>query len=137
MTAVAIGPAAGSEPLPGADAGPPYDFTTELMGEGVYISMKDVGILGRTPHGYRFRTGQQDSHLVVTRVAAGLRFVDTGTRSFKRLSSLCQRKQVPVGIAAVCPMPADVSVRWPLLIECGPGWATTSPTSRPCPPLSP
>jgi serralysin len=120
MTAVTIGPAAAGEPLPGVDAGPPYDFVTELMGEGVYISMKDVGFLGRTPHGYRFRTGQQDSHLVVTRVDGGLRFVDTGTRSFKRLSPLCQEKNVRVGIAAVCPMPASISVRWPLLVEVWP-----------------
>lgn len=120
MSALTVGPAAGSEPLPGANAGPPYDFVTELMGEGVYIPMKDIAILGRTEHGYRFRTGQQDSHLVVTRVAEGLRFVDTGTRSFRRLSPLCQRRSVPVGIAAVCPMPGSVSVRWPLLVEVWP-----------------
>jgi hypothetical protein len=120
ITAVTVGPAAASEPLPGADAGPPYEFITELMGEGVYISMKDVGILGKTPLGYRFRTGQQDSHLVVTRVQAGLRFVDTGTRSFKRLAPVCERMQVPVGIAAVCPLPRSVSERWPLLVEVWP-----------------
>ncbi len=120
MTAVTVGTADGSGAQPGSDAGPPYDFVTELMGDGVFIPLKDTGMLTRTKHGYRFRTGQQDSHLVVTRVDGGLRFVDTGTKSFKKVSPACQRKKVRVGVAAVCRVPESISVRWPLLVEVWP-----------------
>lgn len=105
---------------PGSVAGPPYTFTTELLGDGVFIPLKDVGMLQRTKHGYRFRTGQQDSHLVVTRVDGGLRFVDTGTKSFKKVSPACHRQKVRVGVAAVCRVPSTISVRKPLLIEVWP-----------------
>jgi len=105
---------------PGANAGPPYNFVTELIGDGAATPLKDKAMLTRTTHGYRFRTGQQDSHLVVTRVDGGLRFVDTGTRSWKRRSPACHRKQVRRGVASVCRVPGDISVRRPLLVEVWP-----------------
>lgn len=105
---------------PGSHAGPPYRFTTELMGQFPLIPLKDQAMLTRTEHGYLFRTGQQDSHLVVTLVDGRLRFVDTGTKRFKKLSPHCHRKRVRVGVAAKCGVPADVTVRRPLLIEVWP-----------------
>jgi len=90
------------------------------MGDGEAIPLKDTGMLTRTEHGYRFWSGQQASHLVVTRVDGGLRVVDTGTKSFKKLSPACQRKKVRVGIAAVCRVPRSISVRSPLLVEVWP-----------------
>jgi serralysin len=105
---------------PADSAGPPYDFTTELIGQFRFIPLKDVAMLTKTQHGYVFRTGQQDSHLVVTRVRRGIRLVDTGTKSFKRLSPACQRRNVRRGIAAVCRVPAGVSRRQPLLVEVWP-----------------
>ena len=102
------------------NAGPPYDFTTELVGQFPFIPLKDKGMLTRTKLGYLFRTGQQDSHLVVTRVERGLRFADTGTRSLKKLSPACRRVRVRVGVAAVCRVPGSISVRWPLLVEVWP-----------------
>jgi len=53
-------------------------------------------------------------------VDGGLRFVDTGTKSFKKVSPACQRKKVRVGVAAVCRVPGSISVRWPLLVEVWP-----------------
>lgn len=111
---------AGTEAPPGSDAGPPYDFVTELKRKGVALPLKDTAILIRTEHGYRFRTGQQDSHLVITLVDRGLRFVDTGTKSFRQLSPDCQRKKVRVGISAVCQVPGSISVPLPLLVEVWP-----------------
>lgn len=107
---------------PGANAGPPYDYATELMGGGgTATPLKDSAILERTEHGYRFRSGQQSGHLVVTRVDGGLRFADTGTHSFKRPpAAACDRKKVRVGIAAVCRIPGGISVGAPLLIEVWP-----------------
>lgn len=101
-------------------AGPPYDFTTELVGQFAFIPLKDQAMLTRTKHGYLFRTGQQDSHLVVTLEDRRLRLHDTGTKRFKKLSPACERARVRVGIAAVCRVPRDISVRQPLLVEVWP-----------------
>lgn len=117
--AATVGTAAGSEAPPGSHTGPPYNFTTELMGEYADVALKNSAMLTRTKHGYRFHSGQQNSHLVVTRVDRGLRFVDRGTRSFKKLSPACHRKKVR-GIAAVCRVPGSISVRRPLLVEVWP-----------------
>lgn len=126
MIAVTAGPEAppgsanGTEDPPGSNAGPPYDFVTELMGQFVVIPLKDTAMLTKSEYGYRFRTGQQDSHLVVTRVVGGLRFVDTGTKSFKKLTNGCKRAKVKVGIAAVCRVPGSISAQLPMLIEVWP-----------------
>jgi len=120
MSAVTAGSATGNDRPPGTDAGPPYTFITELMRENLATPLKNQAMLTGTLHGYRFRTGQQDSHLVVTLVAGGLRFVDTGTGSFKKLAASCDRKRVNVGVAAVCPVPAGLTERLPLLIEVWP-----------------
>jgi serralysin len=117
MTAgTSVGLAAGGNP----SAGPPYNYTTELMGEGKFIPLKDVAMLTRTDYGYRFRTGQQDSHLVVTQRNGKLRLVDTGTKSWKKLSPACTRQRVRVGISAVCRIPGSVTQRRPLLVEVWP-----------------
>ena len=120
MAAATVGSASGNEAPAGAHAGPPYKFTTELMGEYSEVSLKDSGMLTRTVHGYRWWTGQQNSHLVVTRVDRGLRFRDTGTKSIKKLSPACHRNKVRVGIAAVCRVPRGISQRLPLLVEVWP-----------------
>jgi len=104
----------------GSDSGPPYNFTTELVGQYDFIPLKDKAMLTRTKHGYLFRTGQQDSHLVVTRVKGKLRFADTGTQRFKKLANACHRRKVRPGIAAVCRIPGGITVAKPLLIEVWP-----------------
>lgn len=102
------------------DAGPPYDFTTALMGQFTFVPLKNAATLTRTDHGYRYSAGQQDSHLVVTRVKRGLRFRDTGTRELRRLSGACWQQKVRVGIAAVCRVPATLTESQPLLVEVWP-----------------
>jgi serralysin len=122
MTVMAItttGTAA-SLAAPTGSAGPPYDFTTELMGQFRFIPLKDKAMLTRTQHGYLFRTGQQDSHLVMTRVRRGIRLADSGTARFKKLSPACRRQRVRVGIAAVCRVPGSISTSQPLLVEVWP-----------------
>ena len=109
------------QPEPGANAGPPYTFITELMGEpGTAIPLKNIGMLTRTKLGYRFRTGQQDSNTTVTLVSGGIRFEDTGTQKLTKVSSSCTKKKVKVGVAAVCRIPDGISERLPLLIEIWP-----------------
>ncbi|HSJ19373.1 MAG TPA: calcium-binding protein [Nocardioidaceae bacterium] len=100
-------------------AGPPYDFTTEIMTKDV-IPLKDAAMIQRSLHGYVYLTGQQDNHLVVTPVEGGLRFADTGTKQWKGLPRACRKKAPRTGIAAVCRIPSGVSERQPLLLEVWP-----------------
>ena len=126
MTAVGAPPSAHTEarstpPNGPGTAGPPYDFTTELMVPGPAEPLVDQASLDRTDLGYRFRAGQQDSHLTVTVTSRGrLRFVDTGTKRFKDLAGTCKRRRPAVGIEAVCPIPAGITSRRPLLVEVWP-----------------
>src|SRR4051812_27805577 len=90
------------------------------MGEYSNVRLKDQAMLTRTKHGYRLWSGGQDNHLTVTLVDGGLRFRDTGTKSFKKLSPACHRQRVRIGIGAVCRVPADITQRRPLLVEIWP-----------------
>ncbi len=122
-SSLAAGPAAGdgTPPYGEGTAGPPYDYATALMGgDGTLISLPDQAMITRTEHGYLFRAGQQDTHLVVTVTEEGLRFEDTGTDRFKRVARACQEEDVAVGIAAVCRVPVGISTAAPLLLEIWP-----------------
>lgn len=120
--------ASGTQPVAEAATsyGPPYSFYTELMGDGAgldgtgVIPLKNKAMISRTKHGYRYRSGQQNGHLTVTRVTGGLRFRDTGTASWRSLAKACKPQRVKTGVAAVCRMPAGVTVRQPLLLEVWP-----------------
>ena len=70
--------------------------------------------------GYRYTAGLHDSHLIVTRVAGGLRFVDTATVDLRSYPAVCRQQIVRVGIAAVCRVPASVTARNPMTIELAP-----------------
>jgi len=109
----------GTPPYGAGTAGPPYDYATELMG-GSTISLPDQAMITRTEHGYLFRAGQQDTHLVVTLTADGLLFEDTGTASFKKLARRCREKLADVGVAALCRVPSGISTAEPLLLEVWP-----------------
>ena len=75
IAAVTVGTAQGNEAPAGSNAGPPYNYVTELMGEGgPALPLKDQVLLTRTEHGYSYRTGQQNNHLVVTRVDGAYTF---------------------------------------------------------------
>ena len=121
ISAVPVQTAGGSEDPPGTNSGPPYTYTTELVGQFGFLPLRNKGQLTRTDHGYRFRTGNQRDHIVVSRVDGKLRFVDTGNvDSWRKLSPACHRQRVRVGIAAICPVPSTITVRRPLLIELWP-----------------
>jgi hypothetical protein len=105
---------------PGTNAGPPYQFRTELMGDVPQTALKDQVELIKTKLGYRYWTGQQNNHIVVTLVDGGLKFRDTHTDRFKLLAAACHRQQAKVGISAVCRVPTDITVSHPLLVEIWP-----------------
>ena len=128
-SSLAAGPAAGNGTPPYGEgtAGPPYDYATALMGGGgTLISLPDQAMITRTEHGYLFRAGQQDTHLVVTVTEEGLRFEDTGTDRFKRVARACQEEDVAVGIAAVCRVPAGSAPQRRCCWRSGRGSATTT-----------
>ncbi len=102
--------------------GPTLPFTEALLPEhGPVIPLKNAAKLNRTRHGYLYRAGQQNSHLVVTRVATGLRFRDSGTQKWSsRLPGACHRQKVRIGVAAVCTVPATTDGYNPMLLEIWP-----------------
>lgn len=103
----------------GRSAGPTAPFTKAIMHNNV-IPLVHAAMITRTRHGYLYRAGQQNSHLVVTRVKAGVRFRDTGTRTWRSVASGCKRQKVRVGIAAVCGVSRSTSGRHPMLLEIWP-----------------
>lgn len=113
--------ARGTPPNGPYTAGPPYDYKTELMVPGSAEPLVDKASLDRTKLGYRFRAGQQDTHLTITVTPRGtLRFADTGTKWFKDLAGVCTRRKASPGIVAVCPIPTGITAARPLLIEVWP-----------------
>jgi hypothetical protein len=102
-------------------AGPPYEFTTALMdGRQVGHPLTGVAVIDRTVHGYVYRAGSQNNHIVVTRVRGGLRFADSGTPRFKHLAASCHKVRARRGVAAVCRVPRGISKQQPLLVEVWP-----------------
>jgi serralysin len=121
MAGATAGTATGAT-TPDPDYGPPYHYTTELMGQfGAPIPLKNMALLTRTTHGYRYRAGQQNSHLVVTESGSTIRFRDRGTRRWKSaVPRGCHRQKVRRGIAATCRVPGWVTTGKPLLVEIWP-----------------
>jgi Ca2+-binding RTX toxin-like protein len=81
------------------------------------IPLKDAAMITHAGGGFRYTAGQQDTHLVVTRVAGGVRFADRGTAQLRSHPRACREQRVRVGIAAVCPVPTKVSARRPMTLE--------------------
>lgn len=112
----------GSQPLAQANqvAGPPYDFRTEIIDNFVVVPLGNAARILRGKHGYVYEAGRQDTRLVLRRVAGGIRFADTRTARLTELPRGCRERNVRVGVAAVCRVPAGVTVARPLLIEVWP-----------------
>jgi len=79
---------------------------TELLGNGPKpIPLKNAAMITMEDTGYRYRAGQQNSHLTITLVDGGLLYVDTGTRELRQIPGTCTRRSVDRGIAAFCTIP--------------------------------
>ena len=106
---------------PQPDAGPDTcSFTTELLGRNPHLAMKNAARILKTDCGYRYRAGQQNSHLVITQVGNKLRFVDRRTDRIDALPATCTQIRGVRGIAAECPIPYGISVNNRLLVEVWP-----------------
>lgn len=95
-------------------------LTTTTSQAGAIIPLKNAAMITRTDHGYLYRAGQQDSHLVVSQVKGSLRFADSRTHELRSIPSSCHRIAKPVGIAAVCAVPSRVSASRPMAVEVWP-----------------
>lgn len=117
--AIAVGTGAQAAVEAKSAAGPPYEYTTEIMHNNV-LPLRRAAKITLTEHGYLYRAGGQDSHLVIRPVKFGLRFRDTGTSEFRGVPRSCRERRARVGVTAVCRIPAGYSKRWPMLIEVWP-----------------
>jgi len=103
--------------------GPHSPYVQEILIGGV-IPLKDKAIINRTPHGWLYRAGQQNSQLTVTmaqgRSAYRLEFVDTGTQSWLWLPRRCHRLDVPQGVGASCRVNPRFTPQDPMLVEIWP-----------------
>jgi hypothetical protein len=95
-------------------------YDTILNGQYTLIPLKNQAMLSHERCGYRFRAGQQDSHLVITPVSGGLLFHDSGSREWKSIPGDCKRVSVTRGVAATCPVTGATSESDPMLIEVWP-----------------
>ncbi len=102
-----------------AGLGPHFPYVQVIPIGGV-VPLKDQAIINRTANGYLYRAGQQDSNLTVTETDGRLRFVDTGTRSWKWLPKTCERLDVARGVGASCLVPTRFSLAEPMLVEIWP-----------------
>jgi serralysin len=105
------------QPAAGPDT---CSFTTELLGRNPHLAMKNAARILKTECGYRYRAGQQDSHLVITQVGDKLRFADRGTDRIDTLPAQCKEIKGVRGIAAKCPIPYGISEDNRLLVEVWP-----------------
>lgn len=118
-TAVVVGGSSQAATKP--DAGPENcAYTTELINRNPYLSMKGAARILETKCGYRYRSGQQDNHLVITQVGDTVRFVDRRTDRIDKLADSCTELKVDRGIAAECPVGYGVSPDARMLIEVWP-----------------
>lgn len=110
-----------SAPTASGAAGPDCDsYDTVLKGQYTLIPLKNKAMLTKERCGYRFRAGQQNSHLEVTQHNGGLLFHDTGTASWKSVEAPCEKVSVGQGVAAWCPVPGTTSASNPMLLEIWP-----------------
>lgn len=99
--------------------GPFRPYVQEIMIGGV-VPLKDEALLNRTPQGYIYRAGQQNSDITITQVDGRVTFVDTGTRSWKWMAPACTRIDVPQGVGASCVVAPKFTEAAPMLVEVWP-----------------
>ncbi|HEX5016736.1 MAG TPA: calcium-binding protein [Actinomycetes bacterium] len=101
--------------------------TTVIASAGAAESTKDKTVqrfepehwatITRTPEGYYYDAGQQNTHLVVTEVKRGLRFADRNTNVLRHKPDSCNRKKAKVGLVVICRVPGDISTSNPFRVK--------------------
>jgi len=99
--------------------GPHFPYV-QSIGIGGVVPLKNASLINRTPNGWLYRSGQQNSNLTVTQTDGRLQFVDTGTQTWKWLPKACHAIDVPQGVAASCPVAARFTQAEPMLVEIWP-----------------
>jgi hypothetical protein len=117
VTAGGVSSSAATKPNAGPDS---CAFITELINRDPNLSMKDAARVYKTTCGYRVRSGQQNSHLVIKQVGNKLRFVDRNTHRIDLLPAVCNRIKGVRGIGFECPIGSGYGVNNRMLIEVWP-----------------
>jgi serralysin len=104
-------------PIPGV--GPHSPYVQEILINTV-IPLKNQAIINRTKYGYLFRAGQQNTNLSMSVSGGRLKFVDTGTQSWKALPRACSKISVPQGVGATCAIQSAYTLSHPMLLEVWP-----------------
>jgi len=73
--------------------------------------------ISKTSKGYYYDAGQQDTHLVITRVEGGVRLADTHTDVLRSKPDACRKKRARVGSGVVCRVPATVDAGHPMTLK--------------------
>lgn len=74
----------------------------------------------KSGNGYVLTSGQQDAHLVITRVAGGIRFYDTRSEEVRGIPDTCHRAKAALGKAVVCDVPDSVDAANPMTLQIVP-----------------
>jgi hemolysin type calcium-binding protein len=94
---------------------------TELLGDGSnVIPLKNAAMITRTDDGYRYRAGQQNSHLTITLVDGKILYSDTGTRELRKIPRSCKPQSAAKGIAVLCAIPAKFDETNKMFLEVWP-----------------
>lgn len=93
---------------------------TEIMWNNV-VPLKNQSQILVDEWGYRYMSGQQNSHLTISYTDNGdLLFTDTGTESWRRLPDTCTKHKVSEGIEALCTIPAAFVDAHTMFVEVWP-----------------
>lgn len=106
-----------TSPWPGI--GPSRPFVQSINIGGV-VPLKNQAMVNRTDEGLLFRGGQQHNNTIITQSNGQVRFVDTGTASWKYLDPSCTKITVPQGVGATCTIASKFADSAPMLIEVWP-----------------
>lgn len=94
---------------------------TEILAGGPPVTpLKNAAMIERTPWGFRYTAGQQNSHLTVSIRHGKIRYADTGTRELRTIPRLCSRRPAARGIAALCRIPGRYGAANPMFLEVWP-----------------
>jgi hypothetical protein len=102
-----------------ADAAASLSRTAQLRVDAptVQRGFERWAAITRIKNGYYYDAGQQNTHLVVTRVKGGLRYTDRHTDVLRAKPKSCDRKRADKGLVVVCHVPRDVSARNPMRVK--------------------
>ncbi len=111
--------AAGATQVPAQAAAPrERDQVAAAATDGIVSArFERWATITKTDNGYYYDAGQQNTHLVITRVDGGVRLADRRTDVLRSKPDACNKKQARVGIVVICRVPGTVNARHPMTLK--------------------